>query len=124
MTTPKAKAAVELGQPVRVKDHGVPWEGTVTKVGRVWIEITRNGSRTGYRFRLDTQTSGSNIGDPPRFYTLDQWAAKEARGEAMRYLQEQGITIEYRSKAWRGRETELAALLRSAATPTTTEETT
>lgn len=108
---------VEMNQPVVMADgyRRGPDRGTVVKVGRVWIEILPEGWPAGRtrRFRLDTQTDGSEIGTPARFYTLDQWAERERRVEADRFLREQGIRIETGSR-WHGREVELASLLRKA----------
>lgn len=87
--------------------------GKVVKVGRVWIEIQPEGWADGrtIRFRLDTQTDGSKIGAPPHFYTLGQWAERQQREEAFKLLREQGISVDAGSP-WRGREAELADLVR------------
>ena len=86
--------------------------GKVVKIGRVWIEIQPEGWTGGrtLRFRLDTQTDGSYIGAPPRFYTLDQWAERRRQATADKFLRDQGISINSGS-VWRGREFELASLL-------------
>lgn len=106
---------VQVGQQVIVTD-GLGrakmdvLNGTVAKVARVWIDVHREGRNQGWRFRLDTQTDGSTIGSPPRFYTLTQWATKLRKDSAAAYLREQGITIKYCSP-WRDRQTELAKLM-------------
>lgn len=107
---------VEIGQTVIVWDgHGRakadPIRGTVVKIGRVWIDVHREGVSWGWRFRLDTQTDGSRIGSPARFYTLDQWAAHQLEDAAVTWLREQGITIEWHSKVWARRHVELAKLI-------------
>lgn len=109
---------VELGQPVMVatgyKASAQP--GEIVKIGRVWIEIKTEAGKGWHqngRFRLDDQTDGSKIGVSAHFYTLEQWAEKERRGAALEFLKSQGITLEYGSP-WRGREAELAALVRPA----------
>lgn len=105
---------VEMNEPVVIIDGGrsKARRGDVVKIGRVWIEVQPEGYGPGYtlRFRLDTQTNGSQIGVPARFYTLDQWAEKQRRAEATAFLHEQGISIDNRS-LWRGREIELAKRL-------------
>ena len=116
---------VKLGQPVKIvtgyKTAAV--SGTVTKIGRVWIEVTPDGWGRALRFRLDDQTDGSRVGVSPHFYTLEQWAEKQRRDEAGKFLREQGISVDFGSP-WRGRETELAALIRPPATPSSTPSTT
>jgi len=88
--------------------------GTVVKVGRVWINVQPDGvlGDFTYRYRLDTQTDGSPYTSAARFYTLDQWEQKQRRDDAVQYLHDQGISIGFDSP-WRGREIELADLLRA-----------
>lgn len=104
---------VEIGQQVIVMDgYGrakMQNRGTVTKVGRVWIDVHREGSNWGWRFRLDTQTDGDN-GRRTRFYTLEQWAEKQRRDSAMMWLRDQGITVGDASP-WYGEKIKLATLL-------------
>lgn len=114
---------VEMGQQVVIFDHyssrGAPTRGEVVKVARVWIEIQPEGQTSIHarrKFRLDTQTDGSEIGFRGRFYTLDQWAGEQRRSKAAEFLCEQGIVIINRSP-WRGREVELAELLRAVVEP-------
>lgn len=106
---------VESGQQVIVMDgHGRAkaqvYRGTVAKIGRIWIDVHREGSDWGWRFRLDTQTDGSKFGVSARFYTLEQWAEKQCRDSAMAWLHGQGITVGYTSP-WRGEEVKLARTL-------------
>jgi hypothetical protein len=108
-----AKVKVEVGQTVMVLGGYGSREavrGTVVKIGRVWIDVHREGQGWGWRFRLDTQTDGSDFGSPPRFYTLDQWAQHEREASASAFLRAQGITVEY-SSSWRARMVELAQML-------------
>jgi hypothetical protein len=104
---------VEIGETVMVlsgygrKDAE---RGTVVKVARVWIDVHREGQRWGWRFRLDTQTDGSNFGSPPRFYTLTQWAERERENSAAAYLRAQGVSVDHASP-WRSRVVELATLI-------------
>jgi hypothetical protein len=103
---------VQIEQQVKVTDgHGrakaTVYDGTVVKVGRVWIDVHKDGQQWGWRFRKDTQTDGSNFGHRPRFYTLEQWATKQRQDSAEAYLREQGIDVRYDSP-WRERMTELA----------------
>ncbi len=109
---------VQIGEQVVVTfgQRGLSAQrGEVVKVGRVWIEVQPDGSRPGhaYRFRLDTQTDGSQYASSSRFYTLDQWAERERQNDASKFLSDQGIRIDFGS-AWRGREVELVNLIRSA----------
>jgi hypothetical protein len=93
------------------------WRGTVVRVGRVWIEVVRvedNGDirAARHKFRMDNQTTGTGYTNAPRFYTLDQYAAREREIEVSRFLKAQGISLNYDSP-WRNREAELAELLRT-----------
>lgn len=106
---------VEIGQTVMVTDgYGRAKtnviRGEVVKIGRVWIDVHREGKGWGWRFRLDTQTDGGTIGTPPRFYTLGQWAEKERQDNAAAFLLAQGVMVEYASP-WRKRMVELARLM-------------
>lgn len=106
---------VEVGQTVIVTDeygHAKQnaYRGTVVKVARVWIDVHCEGQQWGWRFRLDTQTDGGDIGYRPRFYTLDQWAEKLQRDAADAFLRGQDVTVGYRSP-WRDRKVELAQLM-------------
>lgn len=103
---------VELGQEVMTTSWQSrdPQPGKVVKVGRVWIDVDVDSFTL--RYRLDTQTNGSQYGSPPRFYTLDQWAEKQREDEARDYLREQGIEFSYVSP-WRRRLVELADLIRT-----------
>lgn len=71
--------------------------GIVTKVARVWLEITPEGRTIPERYRRDNQTDGSNYSSPPRFLTLDQYAQQQARDAARGWLQGQRIRIDYDS---------------------------
>lgn len=97
-----------------------PIEVIVTKVGRVWIEMSRpeyaNFSWPGYRMRLDTQTTGSSTGSPTYFLTPDQLAWQERERAAVAYLKEQGLhhwELDTRGGPWRGRLLELANVIRT-----------
>lgn len=107
---------VEIGQPVIVTDRGRSFLATVITVNRVWITILPDGFRpsSAKLFWLDTQTDGASV--PRRFYTLDQWADKERRDAALRFLREQGITVDHGSP-WQGREETLSELIRVAVSP-------
>lgn len=85
-------------------------QGIVTKVARVWITVDTGRER---RFRRDTQMDGAEIGYPAQFFTPAQWVEKQQADEADAYLREQGIEVGWTSP-WRGREIELANLIRSA----------
>lgn len=97
-------------------------DATITKVGRVWVEMTathdvRSQAET-WRMRLDTQyeTGGLNPrGDS--FATPEQYAWDEQRAATDRYLREQGITVESGSP-WYPPEQRLrlAEILRAAET--------
>lgn len=89
-----------------------PREAAITKIGRAWITVGEG--RHEQRFRLDNQTDGSGYGHGSRFYTRAQWAEKQQLDAAMTFLRDQGIDVRFDSP-WRGRETELATLIRSIA---------
>lgn len=105
---------VKVGDKVMITEYRSVREAEVVKVARVWITIKYEGKYSSERrFRLDTQTDGDvQYGNGVRFYTMDQWEEKQRRDEASIFLHKQGITIEYGSP-WRGREIELAALVRT-----------
>lgn len=112
------KIALEVGQEVVILTgyRARPTRGKVAKIGRAWIDVTPDGKMPDRnyptsRFRLDTQTDGSGVGSPARFYTLDQWAEREREIAASKFLQEQGIDLRFGSP-WRKRAVELADLIR------------
>ena len=108
-------ADVKIGDKVKMTDgpRGAPvGDGQVVKIGRAWVTV---GSEYGVerRFRLDDQTDGSRYSTRCRFYTLDQWAKREARNAALKLLREQDIWVGLDS-VWHGREIELANLIKGA----------
>lgn len=116
---------VTVGQPVVMVsgNHSrrmTTRRGTVVKAARVWIEVLPDDladEPNGWnrrRYRLDTQTDGSQHSYAARFYTLEQWAELERRDQAQTFLREQGIDLRFESP-WRGHEHELAELLKSHA---------
>jgi hypothetical protein len=112
---------VEMNEPVVMVSgysRSAPTRGAVVKIGRVWIEVQPEGWTTGrtLRFRLDNQTDGSQYPSSQRFYTLGQWAENQRQVAASEFLSDQGIRVEHGS-LWRGREVELANLLRTASKP-------
>jgi predicted deacetylase len=116
----KEKLNLEVGQPVMVTDgYGrtvEPKTGTVLKVARVWVTVaipSYGNSVIERAFRMDNQTDGGQSAYCGRFYTMDQWAARKRLNEATKYLQEQGISVNIGSP-WRGREVELADIIRAA----------
>lgn len=114
---------VQVGETVilhgRNRGAATAREATVVSVARVWITVDAGTGQL--RFRRDTQTDGSDYGYPLRFYTLTQWAEKQQRDEAATFLHEQGIDLRYDSP-WRGRESELADVIRKDVVPDHTEE--
>jgi hypothetical protein len=105
---------LEIGQPVKVVMYrGKVLDGRVVKIARTWVTIAvdQGGYENEFRFRMDDRTDGSDW--PDRFYTLDQWAEKVRRDEALTFLREQGVYLES-SSPWRGREETLAELIRVA----------
>jgi hypothetical protein len=108
---------VEHGQEVMVLSggarHKAAQRGTVTKVGRVWIEIEVSGTYRPitYRMRMDTQDGGGDFGYRERFYTMEQWEARQRRNAAIASLSDQGISLSLLSP-WRGREHELAEIIK------------
>jgi hypothetical protein len=86
---------------------------TVTKVGRVWAEMTpvQGAGWHVYRMRLEDQHEGSKYpGSNATFATLEQHAWDETAIWAREVLTENGIRLE-RNSRWTGREVELADLL-------------
>lgn len=87
----------------------------IEKAARVWIDIvSAEGIPLRWRMRRDTQAEQTSFsGSRASFLTAEQhvWEIEEAAARA--YLNEQGLTIE-RGSPWRGREGELAELLRKA----------
>lgn len=109
------KLDVKVGDKVMITEYRAVREAEVVKIARVWITVKYLGKYSHEsKFRLDIQTDGSNYGTPSRFYTMDQWEEKQRRDEASIFLSEQGISLEYRSP-WRGREIELANVIRAVA---------
>jgi hypothetical protein len=103
---------INVGDTVIVSGGGrraVPERGTVVKIGRVWVNVNREGQQWGWRFRLDTQHDGGN-GYGTRFWTLEQWAQAQLNAAAESFLREQDVSIGYRSP-WRERAVELATLM-------------
>lgn len=92
------------------RNRQTPSELTITKIGRVWITVGEGWQEQ--RFRLDDQTDGSGYGYGSRFYTHAQWAEKQQRDAAVAFLRDHGIDVRFDSP-WRGRETELANIIRS-----------
>jgi hypothetical protein len=103
---------VKVGDTVIITDHRrEPREVIVTKVGRVWFTVGEGHQEV--KFRLDDGTTGSGYSSGPHAFTPDQWDEGLRISEARDFLREQGVSIEYAS-LWRGREIELANLIRSA----------
>jgi hypothetical protein len=103
---------VKVGDTVIITEHRrEPHEATVTKVGRVWFTVGEGYQEV--KFRLDDGTTGSGYTSAPHAFTPEQWDERLRISEASTFLREQGISIEYPS-LWRGREIELANLIRSA----------
>lgn len=107
----------EVGQPVIMTENRsrqireIP--GKVVKIGRVWIDIEPDSGGLALRYRKDTQKDGSGIGAGSYFFTLEQWERRSREMAAEEFLRGQGISLGYGSP-WRGREIELANLIRAA----------
>lgn len=102
----------------RRNDRPAPTRAVVVKAARVWLTIRSDDKwATEWRMRRDTQDE--NDRDYPqrnaRFVTAAQLAYEQTAREAVDLIHEQGIDIRLRSP-WRGREIELAALLRDHTT--------
>lgn len=102
---------VKVGDTVVLVGDGRSREVEVTKAGPVWITVGTGSSERKYR--REDGTDGSGYSQRPRIYTVAQWAEKQQREEALRFLREQGIVIGY-GTLWWGREIELAKLIRAA----------
>lgn len=110
MTTNEATAGLKVGDTVIVVDRssgreGQTYRATVEKAARVWLTLimvpdTKNGERylRTWRLRRDTQGEGGTVyGHPTCFYTLEQWAAREAETDARKVLSAAGISVDYGS---------------------------
>lgn len=108
---------IEVGQKVMVTDgYGRDQrahEGTVTKVARVWVTVQYGQFNREIKFRLESQATDSQYPSGSRFYTVEQWAKREAEAAAFVYLREQGISVDHYSP-WRKKIVELAAILKAA----------
>lgn len=94
-----------------------PIDGEVTKVGRVWATIKYGEwSISRFRMNLDPRSSRAMRCDDhfsyPAAYTVEQWANRERRAAAVRYLNEVGIEIRI-GRDWDDRHIELAELLQA-----------
>lgn len=75
-----------------------PVPATVIKVGRVWITVApKERSVRVWRFRLDTQSDGSDCGYPVFFRTAEQQRYHEIATDATAYLHRLGVRIEHYS---------------------------
>lgn len=88
-----------------------PVEAVVSKVGRVWVELTEVDS-TGttpamWKLRMDTQRSDSGTNYNDRFVTPEQYAWEQKISEAQHVVS--GLMIESRS-LWMKDEDRLFAL--------------
>lgn len=72
---------------------------TVVKKGRVWVTVAPvdGPPYLVWRFRLDTQTDGSDHGFPMHFRTPEQQRYREVSVDAALYLHTIGVRIEYDS---------------------------
>lgn len=101
MTTNEATAGLKVGDTVIVVDRRQTHHTAyVEKAARVWLTLVmvpdaKNGERYAtWRMRRDTQD-----GDPGLmfFYTLEQWAVREAENDARKVLSAAGISVDYGS---------------------------
>lgn len=105
-----------LNRRLSLKDR--TQRAVVKSVARVWCELETHPDErfpNFWRMRLDTQDEGDRqfSQNNARFYTPEQYAAMVAKNEACALLNAQGIRVDMDSP-WRGREVELADLLRKA----------
>lgn len=122
ITEPKLDpATIEVGTEIMVVpptyNRRYPAQHILAKVvnkGRVWITVEtaeETARHQTWKLRLDTQHDGSNSNYKVWFYTLEQYAFREARGAADQFLStEQGIRTEY-SSPWHHRSIELARII-------------
>lgn len=89
-------------RPVRGGEHRLV-EATVTKVGRVWVEMHApdNGMGTTWRMRLDTRDEGNREYSQfnASFRTPEEHAWNEKVRKANAFLSEQRIVI-HRGSPW------------------------
>lgn len=76
-----------------------PVEAEVTKVGRVWVELTeinqvRSMART-WRMRMDTQRTDNGTNYNDRFVTAEQYAYEQRMKAVNDCLKDAGIRIEW-----------------------------
>lgn len=86
-----------VGSPVIViSGHRYAREtGTVTKKGRIWIEV--DAGYRGRRFRMDTQNDDRGYGVSARFLTPEQEAWEQTVNSADQYLRDQRLVLDYQS---------------------------
>lgn len=79
--------------------HKYTCDGTVTKVGPVWVTVGMGGpSNREYRFRKDSQEDPTVVGCRVLFRTPEQHRYEVAREDSQRYLKGAGIMIDRGSK--------------------------
>lgn len=76
-----------------------PYPAVVTKAARVWLTLTEKREqvpeswhRRTWRMRRDSQDESTGYSGN-RFFTLEQWAAREARMAAERVLSEANVVF-------------------------------
>lgn len=89
--------------------------GTILKANRIWLTIGYNFDWVyprQIRMRRDTQDAGLDYSDQPRFYTMNQWARREADAKADSILKIAGVRLDP-SSLFQSHKAELAAFVES-----------
>ncbi len=86
-------------------------DATITKVGRVWCEVTPDGLSAPVRIHMQRRDEGDGVNDGYRLYTLDEWAEHDQQIQDAKFLRGQGILLD-RDSIWTV--TTLASLIRGA----------
>lgn len=115
-TTMPPLPTLNIGDRLIITEHSVyrrtePLDVVVTKVGRVWVNLTTDPEKwpDRFRMRIATQDDGSQYTPRFRFWTADQMAWRERRAEQQRVINDAGIELTTRSP-YRGNDDFTAAL--------------
>lgn len=86
-------------------------DATITKVGRVWCEVTPDDLSAPVRIHMQRRGEGDDFNSRYRLYTLDEWAEHDQQIQDAKFLRGQGILLD-RDSIWTV--TTLASLIRGA----------
>lgn len=111
-----AAAAVKVGDELVVTEGAHVYRAQVIKAGPAWLTMGVAGGKRVWKLRRDTRTD-TNDGNKtyaysPHWYTVQEWAEREALAAAWTTVREQGISVHHGSE-WNERIAELAQRLTS-----------